>query len=161
MAIHLGQLYISIVEKIDTQRNLISEEDFESNSPKPALYILFLHSALENYIAISFKEVIKKSVLADDVRAYFLGKCGNFSLKSDYPLFCCYFLPNIYDKSEIRTMIIEKRNGFAHRIIDKNGKYLFESDAKYELSPEQLNQFIKYSKELMQTIRNAVENIEN
>lgn len=158
--VSLSKLYVACIEKLDIQRNELTHHDFESFTPKPAFFILLLHATLENFLAISFRKHIINIDMNDDAKENLKGKLGNFSFKDDYPLFCSILFPEIYENLEIRKIFINKRNAYAHRIINQNGDFIFEKDEKNFLSKDDIDSYLLFAKKIMLTVKEKIEELE-
>lgn len=165
MPVHLNALYVEIVKKLTVEFDKLSDDDFEreSSSIRPAMYVLLLQAMTEKFMAFAFEKLIASEFITSkypkDVLDELKKLTKRFHLSYNFPLLCSFFLPDLYVKSGVPSLFIEKRNAYAHNIVDEKGRYVFAGNDKFYLSKKQLEDFTEYFKQLMKKLAYEIDKI--
>jgi hypothetical protein len=157
----LYTIYTNVISTLQSERDSISDDDFENQSMKLAAFVILMHSSMEFFLLRIFAKILEVKLKEfPDVIVKITNNLLNEKIELD--VYISVFLPDFYEKfckkSAIWGELKKQRNLCAHdRIFNKlNGQFILQEKPIIKEEIENFYNYIKNTmKELLDTLENA------
>jgi hypothetical protein len=154
----LYTIYTNVISTLQSERDSISDDDFENQSMKLAAFVILMHSSMEFFLSRIIERVARLKLKNFPI-AHDKVKGNLTNNKPHFDLFLSILLPECYENPNIWRSLEAKRNLCAHGGIfdNSNGGFKLKSEPIYK---ENIEEFFEYIKDTMEKLLHAVGNVE-